>query len=146
MVVRGYRELVVWQRAMELVEIVYAAAATLPRSERFGLADQLRRAAVSVPANIAEGHARVHRKEFLHFLSIARSSCVEVETHLLIAQRTRTLRESDVGAALGLCEEVSRMITTMRARLADALPDGARRSALGAQHTARKNSSQSRIP
>ena len=146
MVVRGYRGLVVWQRAMELVEAVYLLSGRLPHSERYGLAEQLRRAAVSVPSNIAEGHGRVHRREFLQFLSVARSSVLEIETQLLIAERVGCSASADTARALALCDEVSRMITAMHARLADGLPDHARRSALGAQHTARKNSSQSRIP
>jgi len=146
MVVRSYRELIVWERAMQLVVAVYEVLARFPPCERYGLSGQLRRAAVSIPANIAEGHARAHRRAFLHFLSIARASLAEVETHLLVAERVGHIAADDARPAIVLCDEVSRMLTAMRARLADGLPERARRSPLDAQHTARKNSSQSRIP
>jgi four helix bundle protein len=81
----SYRELVVWQRAMQLVPAAYAIARSLPPEERYALAAQLRRAVVSVPANIAEGQARQHRREFIQALMIARGSLAEVDTLLLIA-------------------------------------------------------------
>ena len=84
---RGFRDLVVWQRAMTLVEGIYGATKTWPREEQFGLTSQVRRAAVSVPSNIAEGHGRFGPKEFLHHLSMAFGSLCEVETQLLIAER-----------------------------------------------------------
>jgi four helix bundle protein len=77
---------------MELAEAVYRAAAGLPESERFGLASQLRRAAVSIPSNIAEGHARQARADYLRFLRIARGSVAEVSTHLELAERLGILR------------------------------------------------------
>lgn len=146
MAVRGYRELVVWRRAMQLARETYRVAAALPPSERYGMASQLRRAAVSVASNIAEGHSRAHVREFLQLLSVARGSTVELETQLLLAQLVGHVRGREIRTALALCDEVSRMLTVMRAKLADRLPADARRSALGAQHTARKNSSQSLTP
>jgi len=83
----GYRELVAWQRAVDLVERVYRLTSDWPPTEIYGLTSQVRRAAVSVPANIAEGQGRSSRKEFAHHLSIAFGSLCEVETHLLIANR-----------------------------------------------------------
>jgi four helix bundle protein len=83
----GFKGLVAWQRAMELVECIYAATAGWPEAERFGLAAQVRRAAVSVPSNLAEGHARSGPREFLHFVSMAFGSLAEVETQVLIADR-----------------------------------------------------------
>jgi four helix bundle protein len=83
----GYRELQVWQRAMELVPAVYGVARLFLAQERYALADQLRRAAISVPANIAEGQARQHRREFIQALTIARGSLAEVDTLLLISVR-----------------------------------------------------------
>lgn len=82
---RKHRDLLVWQRAVELVADVYRLTAEFPDSERFGLAAQMRRAAVSVPSNIAEGAARLSRKEFLRFLGIARGSLSEVDTQLVVA-------------------------------------------------------------
>ena len=117
MSVRSYRDLIVWQRSMELVEETYSLCSRLPPAERDALADQMRRSAVSVAANIAEGHSRVHRKEFLHMLSIARGSLMELETHLLIAERVYLLSDDQVSRALALLDEVSRMLSAMRAKL-----------------------------
>ena len=83
----GYRDLVAWQRAIDLVEQVYRVTNPWLAEERYGLTNQVRRAAVSVPANIAEGQGRSSSKEFAHHLSIAYGSLCEVETHLLIANR-----------------------------------------------------------
>ena len=96
MPVRSYRDLIVWQRSMELVEETYALCSRLPLSERMVLGDQMRRAVVSVAANIAEGHSRAHRKEFLHLLSIAKGSLMELEAHLLIAERVRFLSSGEI--------------------------------------------------
>jgi four helix bundle protein len=85
--VRNFRELRVWQIAIDLVPEAYRLARCLPHQERFVLSDQIRRAAVSVPANIAEGQARQHTKEFLHHLSIARGSLAELQTLMLLAER-----------------------------------------------------------
>jgi four helix bundle protein len=82
----SYRDLIAWRKAMSLVAELYRITKTFPRDEMYGLTSQLRRAAVSVPSNIAEGQARFSSKEFHHFLSLARGSLVEVETQLLIAE------------------------------------------------------------
>jgi len=82
----SYRDLVAWRKAMDLVTDVYGVTQSFPRNELYGLTNQLRRAAVSVPSNIAEGQARFSRKEFHHFLSHARGSLVEIETQLTIAE------------------------------------------------------------
>lgn len=82
-----YRELVVWQRAIDLVPTVYSLLRAFPKEETYALADQVRRAVVSIPANIAEGQARQHRKEFLQHLSIAKGSLAELHTLLIVAQR-----------------------------------------------------------
>jgi four helix bundle protein len=87
----SYRGLEVWQVAMDLVEEVYPAAAYLPDSEKYGLTNQLRRAATSIPSNIAEGFGRSHRGDYLRHLSIARGSLMEIETQLIIAVRLKQL-------------------------------------------------------
>ena len=87
--VRHYRELIVWQKAMDLVMRVYEATECFPQRELFGLTNQLRRAAVSIPSNIAEGQGRNTTADFLRFLSIARGSLQELETQILIASRLR---------------------------------------------------------
>ncbi len=87
MVVQSYRDLVVWQKSMDLVAEIYRLAKLFPREEQFGLISQIQRAAVSVPANIAEGHGRIHKADFLRHLSIARGSFSEVKTYVEIAVR-----------------------------------------------------------
>jgi four helix bundle protein len=84
---RSYRDLRVWQEAIKLVEIIYGICKSMPQEERYGLCSQMQRASVSVPANVAEGYERDHRKEYLHHLSISRGSLAELETHLIIAER-----------------------------------------------------------
>jgi four helix bundle protein len=86
-VVNCYKDLIVWQKAMDLTEMVYQATKAFPREELYGLTNQVRRAAVSIPSNIAEGQARQSTAEFRNFLSLARGSLAEVETQLMIAQR-----------------------------------------------------------
>ena len=85
--IRSYRDLKVWERAMDLVVASYKLTELLPKSEAYGLVPQMRRAAVSTPANIAEGHGREHLGDYLHHLSVANGSLMELETHFLIANR-----------------------------------------------------------
>ena len=87
MTVQNYRDLRVWQAGMDLVEQIYRLTQSFPPDERFGLTSQLRRASVSIPSNIAEGHAREHTAEYLHHLSIAQGSLAEVQTQSEIARR-----------------------------------------------------------
>ena len=103
---RGYRELIAWQKAMDLVPMTYQLLRKLPREETYALADQIRRAVVSVPANIAEGQARKHHKEFQQHLSIARGSLAEVDTLLLAGQRLGYWKESELSEAMNLVVEV----------------------------------------
>ena len=107
----GYRDLIVWQKAMDLVDEVYSLVKHLPKEELYALSDQMRRAAVSIPSNIAEGHERKTRREFLQFLSIAAGSVFELETQLSICVRQQYLTEKQVQKALALCEEVGRILT-----------------------------------
>jgi four helix bundle protein len=110
-------DLRVWQVAMDLVIESYRLAELLPARERFGLVAQIRRAATSVPANIAEGHGRIHRREYLHHLSIARGSLKELQTLLVIAQRLGYLPASELARAAELSDYVSRMLTRLRRSL-----------------------------
>jgi four helix bundle protein len=108
-----YRDLVVWQKAMDLVDAVYDLTRRLPKEELFALSDQMRRAAVSVPSNIAEGHGRQTDKEFRQFLSIAKGSVFEIETQIMICIRQRYLTEDQAAAALSLCGEVGKILTRL---------------------------------
>ena len=107
--IESYRDLLVWQKAMDLVEGVYDATLKLPASERFGLVSQLRRAAVSIPSALAEGHARASTREFSHYISIARGSLAEVETQLLLTRRLGFLPVEAVETLLAQCDEQSRL-------------------------------------
>jgi four helix bundle protein len=109
--VRSYRDLLVWQKAMELVIESYRLCRQFPKSELFGLVVQTQRAAVSVPANIAEGHGREHLGDYLRHLSIANGSLMELETHLLIACRLGYLTEAEAKQAFALTSEVGKMLT-----------------------------------
>jgi four helix bundle protein len=95
MKIKSFRDLRVWQLATEIVELVYRLTRSFPRSEVYGLASQIQRAAVSVPSNIAEGHTREHTKEYLQHLSIAQASLAELETQLEIATRLKYVSAQD---------------------------------------------------
>jgi four helix bundle protein len=122
MALKSYRELEVWQKSMALAQAVYAAAEIMPKREEYRLTSQLIRAAISIPANIAEGHARATRKDYAHFISIARGSAAELETLLLLAESTNLLPQTTARAALSATEEVGRMLTRLRERLAAPRP------------------------
>jgi len=109
--IKSYRDLLVWQKSMDLVVASYEIAKQLPHHENFGLIAQIQRAAVSVPANIAEGHGRKHTGDYLHHLSMARGSLLELETHILIAERLKYLLPKDVAAVLKRTDEVGRMLS-----------------------------------
>ena len=115
---KSFKKLIVWQKAYVLVQMIYTHSQKLPSTELYGLTSQIRRAGVSVLANIAEGSERQHKKEFLQFLSVARGSLAEVETYLMLAkdlgylseEEFRNLEEqrAEVGRLLrGLCKSLS---------------------------------------
>lgn len=107
----SYRELIAWQKAMDVVVEVYRVSAKFPASEQFALTNQVRRAAVSIPSNVAEGQGRGTDKEFGHFLRISRGSIQEVETQMILAQRLAYVTERETAACLGQLDEVSRVIS-----------------------------------
>src|SRR5205085_9892033 len=107
---RNYQDLIVWQRAMDLVEGVYRLTATFPKSEIYGLCSQMRRASVSIPSNIAEGQGRGGDPEFVRFLRISYGSVRELETQLLIAQRLEYAGPEKVLHLLDLAAEVGRLL------------------------------------
>jgi four helix bundle protein len=120
--ITSYRDLIVWARAMDLVENCYKLSKRLPNSETYGLISQIRRAAVSVPANIAEGHGRRSLGEYVQHLSIANGSLKELETHLLITSRLNYLGQDELVGALEACEEVGRMLSTLIQKLRQKRP------------------------
>ena len=113
----SHRQLIVWQKAMDLAVEVYRLSRAFPRDERFRLTDQVTRAAVSVPANIAEGRARSTAREYAHFLAIAKGSAMETETFLGLAVRLGYLSSAEARGAGRLTVEVSKMLTRLRSRL-----------------------------
>jgi len=114
--IRDYRDLLIWQKAMDFATEVYRLSEGFPRHERFGLTSQLRRAAVSVPSNIAEGHARQGR-EFVNFISIARGSLAEAETQLLLAFRVHYVSGEGMDSAFRLSEEIKRMAAALTTKV-----------------------------
>ena len=121
--ISSYRDLQVWQRGMDLVVESYRLTEKLPNAELYGLVSQIRRAAVSIPANVAEGHGRYHTREFLRHLSIAKGSLMELETELIAAGRLGFIPEPEVRSALRATAELGRMLAgltrSLRARTSD---------------------------
>ena len=111
--VSSYRDLEVWQRGMDLVELVYTLTKPFPAEERFALTAQLRRAATSIPSNVAEGWGRGGNKEFMYFLKIARGSLAEVETQLILAHRLGYLEEEPLRRALEDATVEGKMLTAL---------------------------------
>lgn len=116
--IRGYRDLVVWQRAMHIAEQTYLLSRSFPRDEQFGLTSQTRRAAVSIAANIAEGYGRGSRAAYASFIRIAQGSLKELETHLMIAERVGATKTGSVDAILSEADELGRMLRSLLTKLA----------------------------
>lgn len=113
-VVNSFRDMRVWQAGMELVEIVYRVTQDFPRAETYGLTNQMRRAAVSVPSNIAEGHVREHVKEYLHHVSIAQGSLAELQTQAEIAARLRYLPQERLDEIRASAEALAKQLYSLR--------------------------------
>ena len=108
-----YRDLTVWQKSMDLVEAAYRLANELPAEERYGLVGQMKRAAVSIPANIAEGYGRTHRGDYLRHLSFAKGSLAELETHLMLSVRIGFVRRETTVEVWALAQEVGKMLAAL---------------------------------
>lgn len=106
-----YKDLIAWQKAMDLVDAIYDATDSFPKREVYSLTDQIRRAAVSIPSNIVEGQAHYSNREFLHFLRHSRGSLAELETQLQIAQRREYLSEPHASDLLRRASELSRILS-----------------------------------
>ncbi len=114
---KSHKDLIVWQKAMELAVLIYDLTKGMPKTEQYGLTSQMLRAAVSIPANIAEGNSRSSRKDYARFVSIARGSAAELETHLDLVVRVKLLDRDAVARALALNDEVGRMLNALRSKL-----------------------------
>ena len=115
--IHTHKELIVWQKGIQLVTLVYQLSAKFSREEVYGLTSQIRRCAVSMPSNIAEGRCRGTKKDFLHFLRIAYGSSAELETQLEIAKQLSFLNEFDYNKAMPLVNEMMRMLRAMIQKL-----------------------------
>lgn len=109
----GYTDYKVWQMAMNLAAEIYKVVKLLPLEERYSLGDQMRRAAVSVPSNIAEGHSRGTTKDFIRFLYISRGSVAELETQLRLSVKINYLKNEDIEHAMLLCSQDGKMLTSL---------------------------------
>jgi four helix bundle protein len=119
---KSYRDLDVWREAMDFVVECYRMTGTFPKSEAYGLTSQLQRAAVSIPANIAEGQGRQHEKEFLQHLAIAYGSLAEVETHIQIARRLEYVDGEKESQMLERAARIGRMLNGLRKSIEDKIP------------------------
>jgi four helix bundle protein len=113
----SYRDLIVWQKAMTLAKLIYRLTHSFPSDEKFGLTNQMRRAAVSIPSNIAEGQARRDPREFIQFISQAEGSLAELDTQLTLATDFGHTDRSQAGEAAALIEELRRMLNALRRKL-----------------------------
>jgi four helix bundle protein len=125
---RHYKDLLIWQRGMGLAKLIYRLTANFPSEERYGLTSQLRRAAVSIPSNIAEGQARQGTKEFVQFLSHAQGSLAELETQLLLSIELDFAQKSDVDHLLQEIDEMQKMIVGLKRKLSSYSPLATRHS------------------
>ena len=117
MAITNYRDLKVWQIAVDVVETVYRLTLEFPKHEVYGITQQIQRAAVSVPSNIAEGHARASSKEFLHYISIALGSLAELETQLIVATRLQYLKTQELDSILQQTDETGKMLRGLQKTL-----------------------------
>ena len=114
MTIRSYRDLDVWNKAMDLVVLCYELTKRFPKSEIYGLSSQLQRSAVSIPANIAEGRERQHCKEFIQHLSIAYGSLAELETHIQIAERLGDIDGKELMIILEKTSDIGKMLNGLK--------------------------------
>ncbi|MBQ8704527.1 MAG: four helix bundle protein [Bacteroidales bacterium] len=113
MTVKNYRELIVWQKSMTATTMLYSLVRKLPKEELFALSDQMRRCAVSIPSNIAEGQQRTSAAEFLKFISYAQGSRAELETQLQLCVSIGYLTEDDITDLMVLLEEINKMLSSL---------------------------------
>ena len=117
--IKSYRDLLVWQQAMDLAVLCYSLTRSFPREEMFGFTSQIRRASASIAANIAEGHGRENSGSFVQFLRIAQGSLKETETHLLLSERVGLLKADQLAPAMKACDEIGRILRSLIRTLQD---------------------------
>ncbi|HNX00498.1 MAG TPA: four helix bundle protein [Candidatus Cloacimonadota bacterium] len=115
--IQSYRDLIVWQKAMDYAFEVYQLSRKFPKEELYSLTNQIQRAAISIPSNIAEGKGRTSKAEFAHFISIALGSLAETETQILLSIRLQYITDNQAKLALNLREEISKMLVTLYLKL-----------------------------
>ena len=115
--IETYKDLIVWQKSMDLVELIYQISDTLPSKEQFGLTSQMRRSAVSIPSNIAEGYGRQSAGSYAQFLSIARGSLLELETQIELCIRLNFIKKTDCEIILNVIVEISKMLTSLISKI-----------------------------
>jgi four helix bundle protein len=111
--IRSYQDLIVWQKSIELVKYCYDLTEIFPQREIYGLSQQLRRAAVSIPSNVAEGNGRESIKEYIYFLNISRGSLKEVETQLIISEKLGFIQKTQLAEILKKTDEIGRMLNSL---------------------------------
>lgn len=117
MAVRSFKDLIVWQKSVDLISTIYRLTATFPKIETYGLSSQLQRAAVSVAANIAEGNGRDSTKEYIHHLSYSLGSLAEVETYLVVSVRLAYVQQSEILNLESKCDEIGKMLRSLQKAL-----------------------------
>jgi len=115
--IRSFKDLEIWQRSIKLVENIYVTTQNFPKEEIYGLASQLRRAAVSIPSNIAEGFSRASNREYKQFLYVSRGSCAEVVTQIIISRNLNYIEGSKAEILLNETEEISKMTMSLIKKL-----------------------------
>ncbi|MFA5986289.1 MAG: four helix bundle protein [Parcubacteria group bacterium] len=120
--IKNYKDLIVWKKSMELVNKVYTLTKKFPRDELFGLSSQMRRSAISLPSNIAEGHRRGTRKDYAHFITIAFGSGAELETQILIAKNQNYCSNKECESIDILLEEIMKMLNVLQSKLKSTPP------------------------
>ena len=118
--IKSYRDLLVWQKGIDLVVVTYRATTQFPKSETYGLISQIRRAATSIPANIAEGYGRGSRKDYAQFLFIAQGSLKELETHFIVSEKLAYLTSAQTERVLSQTDELGRMLGALIRKLKSA--------------------------
>jgi four helix bundle protein len=115
--IKSFKDLKIWQKGIHLVEEVYTVSRSFPKEEMYGLKSQLRRSAVSIPSNIAEGFARLHNREYRNFLYISLGSCAELTTQIIIASRLKYVEKIKADTLLNEIEEISKMTMSLIKKL-----------------------------